>query len=46
VVQIGTNMIIYLAGLQEIPRELYEAARVDGANAWQQFQYITLPGLY
>ncbi len=44
--QIGTNMIIYLAGLQEIPRELYEAARVDGANAFQQFQYITLPGLY
>jgi multiple sugar transport system permease protein len=44
--QIGTNMIIYLAGLQEIPQELYEAARVDGANAWQQFRYITLPGLY
>jgi multiple sugar transport system permease protein len=44
--QIGTNMIIYLAGLQEIPRELYEAAKVDGANAFQQFRYITLPGLY
>jgi multiple sugar transport system permease protein len=44
--QIGTNMIIYLAGLQEIPRELYEAARVDGANAFQQFRYITIPGLY
>lgn len=44
--QVGTNMIIYLAGLQEIPRELYEAARVDGANAFQQFRYITLPGLY
>jgi multiple sugar transport system permease protein len=44
--QIGTNMIIYLAGLQEIPKELYEAARVDGANAFQQFRYITLPGLY
>jgi len=44
--QIGTNMIIYLAGLQEIPQELYEAARVDGANTIQQFRFITLPGLY
>jgi multiple sugar transport system permease protein len=44
--QVGTNMIIYLAGLQEIPEELYDAARVDGANALQQFRYITLPGLY
>ena len=44
--QIGTNTVIYLAGLQEIPQELYEAARVDGANALQQFRYITMPGLY
>jgi len=44
--QVGTNMIIYLAGLQEIPQELYEAARVDGANPIQQFFYITFPGLY
>lgn len=44
--QVGTNMIIYLAGLQEIPEELYDAARVDGANAFQQFRYITLPSLY
>ncbi len=44
--QIGTNMIIYLAGLQEIPQELYDAARVDGANGLQQFRYITLPSLY
>jgi multiple sugar transport system permease protein len=44
--QIGTNMIIYLAGLQEIPEELYDAAKVDGANPLQQFRYITLPGLY
>ncbi len=43
--QIGTNMIIYLAGLQEIPTELYDAAQVDGANGWQQFRYITLPSL-
>jgi multiple sugar transport system permease protein len=43
---IGVNMIIYLAGLQEIPAELYEAARVDGANPFQQFRFITMPGLY
>jgi len=44
--QVGTNMVIYLAGLQEIPVELYEAAHVDGAGAWQSFRHITLPGLY
>lgn len=43
--QIGTNMIIYLAGLQEIPHELYEASKIDGANARQRFWYITIPGL-
>lgn len=41
----GTNMLIYLGGLQGIPRELYEAVRIDGANAWQSLRYITLPGL-
>jgi multiple sugar transport system permease protein len=41
----GTNMLIYLGGLQGIPRELYEAARIDGANAWQSFRFITVPGL-
>lgn len=44
--QIGTNMVIYLAGLQEIPAELYEAARVDGAGGWRSFVHITVPGLY
>ena len=44
--QVGTNMIIYLAGLQEIPEELYDAARVDGASPLQQFRYITVPSLY
>lgn len=39
----GFNMIIFLAGLQGIPVSLYEAARIDGASAWQQFRYITLP---
>jgi multiple sugar transport system permease protein len=40
---VGGSMIINLAGLQGIPTELYEAARMDGANAWQQFQTVTLP---
>ncbi|MGW1343543.1 carbohydrate ABC transporter permease [Kribbella sp. NPDC002412] len=41
----GFNSIIYLAGLQDIPAEQYEAAQLDGANRWQQFRHITLPGL-
>ncbi len=39
----GFHMVIFLAGLQTIPNELYEAARIDGANRWQQFWRITLP---
>jgi len=39
----GWGFLIFLAGLQTIPRELYEAARVDGANAWQSFNKITIP---
>ncbi|MEX2190378.1 MAG: sugar ABC transporter permease [Bacteroidota bacterium] len=39
----GFNMIIFVAGLQNIPAELYEAARIDGASAWVQFKRITLP---
>jgi len=42
---VGFQMVIYLAGLQNIPDELYEAGRVDGANIWQQFWYITIPQL-
>ncbi len=42
---VGYAVVIYLAGLQAIPRELYEAALVDGASAWQRFRNITLPGL-
>lgn len=42
---LGYNSVIYLAALQDIPRELYEAARVDGANGWQQLRNVTLPGL-
>jgi multiple sugar transport system permease protein len=40
---IGFNFILYLAGLQEIPREIYEAASVDGASPWQQIRSITIP---
>ncbi|WP_235281940.1 carbohydrate ABC transporter permease [Methyloterricola oryzae] len=39
----GFNMIVFIAGLQAIPRRLYEAAQIDGAGAWQQFRHITLP---
>lgn len=42
---VGFHMIIWLSGLQTIPGELYEAARMDGANAWQQFTGVTWPGL-
>ena len=42
---LGYNAVIYLAALQDIPKELYEAATVDGANKWQQFWNVTMPGL-
>jgi multiple sugar transport system permease protein len=42
---LGFNTVIYLAGLQDIPRDLYDAAKVDGANRWQRFLNVTLPGL-
>jgi multiple sugar transport system permease protein len=41
----GYNMLIFVAGLQTIPEELYEAAEVDGAGTWQRFRHVTLPGL-
>jgi multiple sugar transport system permease protein len=40
---IGFNFILYLAGLQEIPQELYEAAAIDGAGGWARLRYITIP---
>jgi multiple sugar transport system permease protein len=40
---LGYNVIIFLAGLQNIPKHLYEAARIDGASRWQQFRHITWP---
>lgn len=39
----GGTMVIYLAGLQSIPEEMYDAAKVDGASAWQRLLYITIP---
>ncbi|MET8752264.1 sugar ABC transporter permease [Streptomyces sp. NPDC004667] len=41
----GYNALIYLAGMQSIPAELYEAAELDGASGWRQFVHVTLPGL-
>jgi multiple sugar transport system permease protein len=41
----GFNAVIYLAGLQDIPAELYEAATIDGASTWDKFRNVTLPGL-
>jgi len=43
--QVGFYVVIFLAALQEIPESLYEAAKVDGARAWQTFWHITLPQL-
>jgi len=42
---LGSNMVLLLAGLQGVPKELYEAAGTDGAGAWRRFVHITLPGL-
>mgnify|MGYP002594466082 CR=1 FL=1 len=43
--QIGYMMIIYIAGLQAVPEDMLEAARIDGANRWQQVWHVTIPGL-
>lgn len=42
---VGFQMIILLAALQDVPTELYEAASIDGASAWEQFKNVTLPGI-
>lgn len=42
---VGYFMVIYIAGIMDIPRDLYEAAAIDGASGWQQFRFITLPML-
>jgi ABC-type sugar transport system permease subunit len=41
----GFETVIFLAALQAIPKELYEVAMIDGANAWNRFRYVTIPGL-
>lgn len=41
--RLGYNMVLFLAGLQAIPRDLYEAASVDGANSWARFRHVTVP---
>ena len=40
---IGGTVVIYFAALRNVPQELYEAARIDGANAWRQFRHVTVP---
>jgi multiple sugar transport system permease protein len=40
---VGNSMVIYLAGLQNVPAELYEAAEMDGAGSWRKFWYVTVP---
>jgi len=40
---VGFHMVLFMAGIEGIPEELYEAARIDGANAWQSFRHVTLP---
>lgn len=42
---VGNSMVIYLAGLQNVPKELYESADIDGAGSWSRFRHVTLPVL-
>lgn len=41
--QFGIPMVLFVAGLKQVPPELYDAARIDGASAWQRFRYVTVP---
>jgi multiple sugar transport system permease protein len=41
----GFYMVVFIAGLQQVPAELYDAARIDGANTWQRFRHVTVPQL-
>jgi ABC-type sugar transport system permease subunit len=43
--RVGFPLLVLLAAMQDIPEQLYEAARIDGAGAWQRFRHITLPGI-
>jgi multiple sugar transport system permease protein len=42
---VGFNLVLFLAGLQDIDPHLYEAAKLDGAGAWDRFRHVTVPGL-
>ncbi|MGO4273837.1 carbohydrate ABC transporter permease, partial [Paenibacillus sp. TAF58] len=42
---VGNYMLLFLAGLQNIPNDVYESSSLDGANKWQQFWYLTIPML-
>jgi multiple sugar transport system permease protein len=42
---IGWNMVIFLAALQQVPQDLYEASEIDGCGAWGKFIHVTLPGI-
>jgi multiple sugar transport system permease protein len=42
---LGLNFVLFLGAIQSIPGELYEAAEIDGANRWQQFRHLILPGI-
>ena len=42
---IGWNMVIFLAALQQVPQDLYEAADIDGCGGWKKFAYVTLPAI-
>jgi multiple sugar transport system permease protein len=41
--RVGFNMVVYLAGLQSVPTELYESAKIDGAGTWDRFRFVTIP---
>ena len=42
---IGWNMVVFLAALQQVPADLYEAAELDGCNAWKKFRHVTMPSI-
>ena len=42
---VGNVMVIFLAAVLDVPRQLYEAAEIDGAGAWQRLRHITLPAI-
>ena len=43
---VGWNMVVFLAALQQVPADLYEAAEIDGCGAWKKFRHVTLPSIW